>query len=236
MKQKLAIFDVDGTLFDGNLGIEYLKSLIVAKVFSDEIGAKIMEWYGKYKSGEVDKVIVVDEIYKLWAFGFIGINTEVAEKIAMETYEKVKTKLFSTSILITNKIQEKGYVPILLSGSPIEMIRILGKDLGMISALAIGGELEIISGRYTGKIVNYPGSAEQKVSILNDKLKKLNIDVDWENSIAMGDNERDLKILKMVGKPIAFKPNIELKNVAIQNSWNIADEVNILDIVNKFIN
>ena len=38
---KLAIFDVDGTLFNGNLGIEFVKKLVKDGVFTKEIGDEI---------------------------------------------------------------------------------------------------------------------------------------------------------------------------------------------------
>jgi phosphoserine phosphatase len=52
--------------------------------------------------------------------------------------------------------------------------------------------------------------------------QKLN--VDWRNSIAVGDTETDIPLLGMVGKPIAFNPNFSLARVAKRRGWTIVVE------------
>ena len=81
MSQKIAIFDVDGTLFNGNLGIEFLKVLISENIFNPKIGQDILNWYEKYKNGKVEKAVVVDEIYRLYAIGMSGVDQEKSLEI-----------------------------------------------------------------------------------------------------------------------------------------------------------
>lgn len=40
--ERLAVFDVDGTLFEGNMGIELLKTLIAKGLFDKKIGGEII--------------------------------------------------------------------------------------------------------------------------------------------------------------------------------------------------
>ena len=230
MSQKIAVFDVDGTLYGGNLGIEFLKVLIANNIFNPEVGKEIFGWYAKYKSGEVEKTIVVDEIYRLFAVGMTGVDQSISLQTAHETFEKVKINLFSFAPELLSTLISSGYKVILLSGSPVEMISELGKLLGLENDLIIGGELEVIDNKYTGNIISYPGSADQKVSIIKRKIDELHLDIDWPNSFGMGDNERDIGILKLVGHPIAFTPNSVLSDIATQNNWQIATKDNVIPI------
>ncbi|MBL8015433.1 MAG: HAD-IB family phosphatase [Candidatus Doudnabacteria bacterium] len=229
--QKLAIFDVDGTLFEGNLGIEFLKNLLGQKLFPEEIGKAILDWYTKYKSGEVEKAIVVDEIYKLYSQGMKGMTVEVATKVARETFGNVTASIYPFAKELTEKLGQQEYMLILLSGSPIEMVTELAGFLKIPSLQISAGTLEVQNGVYTGKIISYPGSAEQKEVEITKLIERLGIEVDWSRSLAMGDNERDQNILQKVGAAIAFEPNDVLKKLAEVSGWKTASRENILQLL-----
>lgn len=232
MSQKLAIFDVDGTLFEGNLGIEFLKVLMQKELFPPEIGKEILSWYGKYKSGEVDKATAVDAIYELYAEGMANNQVSDVSQAAQETWAAVSEKVYPFTSELIPSLQNKGFKVILLSGSPIEMITMLANHLKLGSQAAVAGILEITDDIYTGAIISYPGSAEQKITELNKYLQVNEIEVDWSNSIAMGDNERDEQVLRKVGKGLAFEPNEALKQLAKSSGWQIVDRNHILNLMN----
>ena len=235
MKNKLAVFDVDGTLFEGNLGIEYVKVLVQKEVFSKNIGDGIFGWYKRYKNGDVKKSVAVDEIYKIYAQGMKGVMIERAVEIAKGTWLAVKDNLYSFAedaiqILIAN-----GYEVLLLSGSPIEMIQQLGEFLNINSQNIVAGTLEIIDGSYTGNIVSYPGSSEQKIEELDKLIHRRNLEIDWVNSLGMGDNERDAGILGRVGHPIVINPNDKLTTLAEKGGWTIASVDTMPEIIRKIV-
>ena len=109
-----------------------------------------------------------------------------------------------------NYLIHNNFSILLISGSPIEMVSLLGKDLNITSNSIIAGISEILEGRYTGSALFYPGNSEQKVLALNEYLSRNNISVDWSRSLALGDDERDFGILKMVKFPFAINPNNKL--------------------------
>jgi len=226
---KLAIFDVDGTLFDGNLGIEFLKVLIRKGLFDKDIGQKIFVLNEKYKEGKIEKSILIDKIYKLYAVGMTNQKTSEVIPASLETWKGVSGNLFDFVKPLVKFLKEKGFEIILLSGSPIEMIKILAKKLEIYKTVA--GMLEIKDGVYTGNIISYPGSSEQKVEALGKLVRDEKIDVDWKNSIGMGDNERELGIFKKVGMPFALEPNEKLTNEAKRLNFTIANRNNILELV-----
>ena len=71
--------------------------------------------------------------------------------------------------------------------------------------LFFGTELEIIKGKFTGKTTSLD-SAYNKAKIVKDLSQKYQADLN--KSIAVGDTETDVPMLKLVGRPIAFNPNL----------------------------
>lgn len=194
---------------------------------------RLFEWYQKYKDGSVEKTIVVDKIYELYALGMTGQLQEKIEEASQETWNNICNRLFVFSKELVQLFKDKKIIVVLLSGSSVEMIKILGKELDTDEIIA--GTLEIIDGVYTGKIISYPGSANQKIEAINEYITNKKIEVDWKNSFGMGDNERDLGILKLVGIPVAFEPNDALKNVSRENNILVLDRDNIIETVTKLI-
>jgi phosphoserine phosphatase len=226
-KKKLAIFDVDGTLFDGNLGILMLKNLLKHNLFNPTYGNEILNWFQKYKDGSVEKAVVVDEIYKLYVLGMTGNKVDEIEKIADLTWDEVKTKAFNFTQGLINRLKIKNYEVILISGSNIEIISRFGKYNGVEENNIIAGKIEIIDGVYSGKLINFPGSDKQKEELLLKLISSRLWKVDWNKSLAMGNNERDKRILELCGISIAFEPNDILENEALKHGWKIYDRNSI---------
>jgi len=234
-KDRLAIFDVDGTLFDGNLGMEFLKALMEKGVVSKKISSSIFIWYGKYKNDEVDKAIAVDRIYQLFAKGMKGKREAEMRIVAKKTWNKVSDKLYGYVEFLVESLRMQGLKVVLLSGSPVEMVELLGKDLGINKRDVIAGILEVKNGIYTGKIISYPGSSEAKVRAINSYLKNTDLNIDFHRSVGMGDNERDFKILNKVGMHFAFEPNDVLKAKARKAKFTIVNRKNVVSNVLEVI-
>lgn len=234
-KGRLAIFDVDGTLFKGNLGIEFLKALMKKGIVSKEISDGILSWYKKYKNNEVDKAVAVDEIYRLFAKGMNGKKETEMKLIAEETWDNVSNKLYPYVRGFVKDIRAEGLKIVLLSGSPIEMVRILGRELKIGKRETIAGRLEIKDGVYTGKIIYYPGSSEEKLKAIDNYSENSHLNIDFHHSAGMGDNERDLRVLKKVGKPFVFEPDSVFKAQAKRAKFPIVNRNNVVSNVLKAV-
>lgn len=226
-KTKLAIFDVDGTLFDGNVGIEMAKLMIQRKFFNKQIIQEIFKWYGKYKNDEVDKSLAVDKAYELFSKAVAGLRSADVNILANDAWKKSKNKLFDFVKPLMINLENENFTRMLISGSPVEMIDLLGKEIGIGKNRIIAGKLEVKDGVYTGRVLYYPGSSQAKVTLLQNYIFSRNMDVDWQNSIAMGDDERDLGILSMVGKPLAFEPNEVLRVEAEKLGFEVVDRESV---------
>jgi phosphoserine phosphatase len=60
--------------------------------------------------------------------------------------------------------------------------------------------------------------------MLRRHLASAGIEPDWKHSVAVGDTEGDIEILKLVGRPIAFNPSGALAYYAQRHGWEIVVE------------
>ena len=73
---------------------------------------------------------------------------------------------------------------------------------------------------YTKNIINHINGDQKTLKVhevLNDHQ------IDWENSFAYGDSFSDLPVLKLVGNPVAVKPEEKLRKLATERGWEIIE-------------
>jgi len=230
----LGINDADGTSFDGNLTMELFKDLIQKGIISKEMSDEIFSYYGKYKkSDEAGKLILLDKIYRLFAGSLKGKKESEIRTIAEETFSRVSDKVFSSSEPLVRSLKKNGFKVILMSGSMMEMVRILGRYLNIDEQDIIAGKLEIKRGIYTGRVISYVSGSDQKVKEINRYSRDNNLVVDWPHTFAIGNDERDLAILKKAGVPFLFKPKGKLKTKAIKFGFYIVNQNNVIKTLNN---
>ena len=105
---------------------------------------------------------------------------------------------------------------IIVSASGIEVVEPIGEMLGADAVIAT--RLEVVDGRYTGKIDHYV-YAENKARAMRELAA--NKGYDLANSYAYSDSITDLHMLEAVGHPFAVNPDKELRRTATANGWPV---------------
>lgn len=228
---KLAILDVDGTLYPDNLGIKLVQAQIAKGAFDSEIGMKIISAYKKYKRNLLSREQILEIAYRLYAKGVRGLSRAAVIKIAEDVWKQEKYKIFSFSKNLLEFLKKRHFTLVALSGSPIEIIDLLAKDLGINNVWA--AKFEVKKGVYTGKLAYSPGPAIEKVKFLKRFVNGKT--VDWKKSFAIGDSRSDELVMAMVGHPVAFEPHESFLPIVKKRGWLIVDRNNILHIVEKIL-
>lgn len=219
-KIKLALFDIDGTIFRSSLLIEFINGLVEAGIFPEKArkgmeGAHLawLDRRGNYHD-YLMKVVKVHLKYikgKKWS-----AVKRVVEKV-IATHED---RVYRYTRDFVKSLKEKGYVLVSISGSPVYMVKRFADHMGF--DYAFGQILEIKNGSFTGKIANPDFYDKEKV--LNAFIGREELEVDWKNSVAVGDTDNDIPMLGMVGRPIAFNPNRTFARFAMKRKWQIIVE------------
>ena len=230
MKTKLAVFDIDGTIFRSSLIIELVNLLIEKKVFPKELKREIEEDYVAWanRQGSFDNYIAkVVEVYKKY---IKGTRESIIKEASREIIDYQKNKVYIFTRELLKKLKEEDYFLLAISGAPEIIVSEFAKALGFQKYY--GSRYEIKNGKFTGKVSN--DIAWAKNEILNNFLKEYK-NFNLKNAIGVGDSEIDIAFLEMVGKPIAFNPDFKLAKYAKKKKWKIIIErKNVVYKVKKF--
>jgi HAD superfamily hydrolase (TIGR01490 family) len=219
-KKKLAIFDIDGTIFRKNLHFELINELSWLKTFPNSARKELIKAYtnwlehrGTYENYRKRLVELYDEHIK-------GCSVQDVEKASrmVVSFHKNRTYIFAENLI--KKLKEENYHIIAVSGSPIEIVREfnekhLGFDEVFGTVYEIGGD-----SKYTGKEEFVP--VKNKGQLIKQYLFENSLTL--EGSYGVGDTESDASFLELVENPIAFNPNFNLKKIAEENDWKIVIE------------
>lgn len=233
---KLAAFDIDGTLSTGVLSLSLLEELVNRGLFSKQVFNKLHSLELDYAKGKLER----EEMSELWLQNYLqamkGNDPEQYIKAAAEVWEKAKDNTFDFVEPMLNKLTEKGYTTLVISASPDEIVRFFcqANSFSVDRFRATKVKLDQF-GKYTDSPEVTLSLAKHKLEQLNDLANNLFPDqeVDWQDSLAMGDSYSDLEMLKAIGKPVVMKESTreanELVKIAEDNNWTVVDENNALE-------
>ena len=220
-KVKLAIFDIDGTIFRSSLLIEIVCELVARGIFPRQ-AEKIVEkdylaWVDRKASYDhyIMKVVQVYERY------IAGCSQKKVQDIARTVIRFHKNRQYRFTRDLIEELRAKGYYLVAVSGSPHEIVEIFVKTMRFDAAF--GTLYEVRDGIFTGKIQK-DNTVRNKAQVINEFLPDFGLTADLKNSVAVGDTQGDIPALKLVGNPIAFNPNLVLAQWAQKNHIPIVVE------------
>lgn len=219
-KNKIALFDIDGTIFRKNLHFELINELVWLKVFPQKVRKSIVEAYSNWLEHDgvyEDYRCTLVELYAKHIAGCSPADVIRASKILIPFHEK-RTYIFAEQLI--RKLREEHYYIVAISGSPSEIVEEYNRhylkfDQALGSVYSIGPD-----GLYTGGADFEP--TKNKGVVAQQIVYENHLTLD--NSYGIGDTESDVSLLEIVEHPIAFNPNQNLKSIAEQKEWRIVVE------------
>lgn len=205
--QKVAFFDIDGTLYrEGFVGDLFKMmvsfNLIPYSIWNEEVKPEYDRW--DRRTGSYDSYLAT--MAKAVQQAVAGTHKSIFEHIVNTV---VKKKGMKTYVYTREKIKwhrEQGHKIIAISGSPHVLVKKMAELYGFddfIGTEYIKDENDI----YTGEIVPMWDSASKKRSIEGFREK---YDIDLLNSYAYGDTSGDYTMFESVGNPHLINPSREL--------------------------
>lgn len=220
LPKKVAIFDIDGTIFRSSLLIEVVEVMVSKGVLP--ISAKSF-----YKES-LNSWLLRKGSYEKYISGVISAFEKnikgVCYKDFLSSAEIVKDfhgkKIYRYTDDLAKKLKKQGYFLLAISNSPKELVDGFCEKLKFDKVY--GRVYEIgKDNKFTGKTLH--------LEVIGDKAKILKRAVENENlslrgSVGAGDTESDIGFLKEVDNPICFNPNKKLYDYAKKRRWKIVIE------------
>lgn len=218
--KKVAIFDIDGTIFRSSLLIEITDALIQEGIFSSKVRklyAKAAEEWLNRKGPYEDYIMAVVKAFRQ---NIKGVEFREFSRVAKKVVAFHKNRIYRHTRDIVKELKGKNYFLLAISHSPQRIVKEFCKKLGFDK---IYGQIYEVDKqkRFTGKILHSELILD-KAAILRRVLEKEKLTL--KGSIGVGDTESDIAFLKMVEKPICFNPNQKLYQHAKRASWQIVVE------------
>jgi HAD superfamily hydrolase (TIGR01490 family) len=219
LDKKIAIFDVDGTIFRSSLLIRLTEELIDEDIFP----AGTESHYQKAREAWLNRVGSYEDYIKgvIAAFesNIAGVKYSDFRRIAHRVVAREKGRTYRFTRELVRELKKKKYFVMAISHSPKLAVENFCKTLGFSKVYGIMNEVK--NGRFTKEIL-YKELIFDKAKILKRALAKGGLTL--KGSIGAGDTESDIPFLKMVDRPICFNPNGKLYKYAKRAGWEIVVE------------
>ncbi len=148
-----------------------------------------------------------------------GWDVQTVRQIVSETLDEiVDPVIYEEAATLIGEHKAAGRDVIIISSSGTDVVEPIGDRLG--ADLAIGTQMAIEDGRYTGEMLFY-AYGEGKATAMRTLAEERGYDLD--DCYAYSDSYTDLPMLESVGHPVAVNPDSELRAVAIERDWPIID-------------
>lgn len=230
-RSKLAVLDLDGTLYSGTLGIDLLNELARQKLFQPKALEKALQILEAYVQGELGREDLAAHIYALYGEGIAGLTQEQVVQAAAASWERSKHRVFPFVGELLSTLSTRGYTTVLMTGSPTEIVSQFTRTYAFDHVYAAGFQLQ--EGRYTGKLLSSPAGAGRKRSMLQRLEKEL--EVDLSASLVLGDSENDFEMFDLVGVPIAMNVQGQLSLYFQSKGWKQAAPNTLMPLLRQWI-
>ncbi len=219
-EKKLAIFDVDGTIFRSSLLIRLVEEMIDEKVFPADIESNYQRAREKWlnRVGDYDDYIM--GVVKAFEANIAGVKYSDFRRVAHRVVAREKGRTYRFTRELVRELKKKGYYVMAISHSPKLAVENFCKTLGFSKVYGIMNEVDK-AGKFTGKIL-FPDLIYDKAKILKRAVAKGGLTL--KGSVGAGDTESDIPFLKMVDRAIVFNPNEKLYKYAKRQGWEIIVE------------
>lgn len=219
-KRKVAIFDVDGTIFRSSLLIQVVNQLIKDGAFPKNAEDVYERHYQKWLDREGDYEEYIASVVQAFRAHLKGMHYSALANAAEEVVESQWKRTYRYTRDLLPRLKEKGYFLLAVSHSPKTILDKYCPKLGFDKAYGIVYEIgpqEMFTGGVVDEHLIY-----NKANIVKRALEKENLTL--SHSIGVGDTETDIPFLEMVAKPLCFNPNMKLYKYAKRMKWKVVVE------------
>src|SRR3989344_231380 len=219
-KRRVAVFDVDGTIFRSSLLIEVVERLIFIGAFPEEVQDEFEKQHEKWLNREGNYEEYIQAVVRSFLRHLKGMQYKILADAAEVVVEDHWKRVYRYTRDLLKELKEKNYFLLAVSHSPKTILDKFCPRLGFDKVYGTVYETGA-EGAFTGEVME-AHLIFNKAAILKRAVEKH--DLSLAHSIGVGDTESDIPFLDMVAKPICFNPNSKLYRHAKREGWKVVVE------------
>lgn len=219
-KQKVAVFDVDGTIFRSSLFVELTERLIEKGIFPHNARAEYERERERWLAREGDYEAYIGAVVEVFRTHLKGVHFKDFSETSKEVVDKHWKRVYRFTRDLIKELRMKDYYLLAVSHSPKAILDHFCPRLGFDKVYGVWYELDD-DAMFTGNIVD-EHLIFNKASIVKRAVIKENLTL--SRSVGVGDTEGDISFLSLVSKPVCFNPNSRLYKYGKRHEWKIVVE------------
>lgn len=210
LNPKIAVFDCDGTLWEGDSGADFFYWEIERGLVSPDIAQWALPRYEDYKTGKVDEETMCGEMVSMNA----GIPEDLLQQVAEEFFSSVvEHRIFPEMQELTRRLANAGCQLWAVSSTNVWSIAAGVKRFGIPLERVLAVTLEIEDGLATNRLIQVPTDEGKAVVI----RKSIPAQVD----VCLGNSVHDAAMLELARNAFAVGPTPELERIAREKGWKV---------------
>jgi len=218
--KKIAIFDIDGTIFRSSLLIEVVKELIENKLFPKKTRFLYEKSYQDWLDRKGSYDVYIEDVVKAFEKNLPRLKHVDFMRVVKQVtaFHKNRTYVYTRDLI--QDLKKKRYYILAISHSPKELLDEFCANWGFDK---VYGRIYEVgkNGMFTGNTL-YKEEISDKAKILKRFIEKEGLHL--KDSYGVGDSESDIKFLTFVQNPICFNPSKKLYEHAKKNGWKVVVE------------
>jgi HAD superfamily hydrolase (TIGR01490 family) len=214
--KRFAVFDIDGTLIrwqlyhavaDALVKLGHVRASAYGEIKDARMGWKTRQPDKSFRDYELELIRVYESV-------LANLTTAQLDQAAQTVFDEYKDQVYTYTRQLIKKLKAEDYCLLAISGSQVEVIRLVARHYGFDDYLAT--VYERAGDRFSGR-KSVPSL--DKAKALAELIQKHQLVIG--GSMAIGDSSSDAAMLEMVEQPIAFNPDKDLFARAMEHGWKI---------------
>jgi len=216
--RKLAIFDLDGTLYRWQLFHEVVFVLKEQGMFPADAAQKLDDAYAAWNNRQMSFSVYERQVIDTLIGSLTDIPPSTFDAAAREVSERSGRKTYRYTLALMKQLKAEGYFLLAVSGSQQEVAELFARKFEFDDC--IGSLYEREGDHFTGNIIRFV--PHNKHTLVKEYAETHGFTL--TDSVAVGDSDGDISMLELVDHPIAFNPNDGLLNAAEKHGWKVVVE------------
>lgn len=210
LRPQVAVFDCDGTLWEGDSGADFFYWEIERGLIPRAVAEWALPRYQDYKAGKVDEETMCGEMVTIHA----GIPEKVLQQAGEEFFSSVvEPRIFPEMQHLTHRLTEAGCEIWAVSSTNVWAIVAGVKRFEIPEDRVLAVSVEIENGLATDRLIQVPTDEGKAVAVRKHLTRP--VDVCFGNSI------HDAAMMELARTAFAIGPTPELEKVARERGWRV---------------
>ncbi len=205
---KLAVFDCDGTLWNGDSGYGFmvwsLEQGLVSRSTSDWMDTR----YRAYIAGTVDEAQICGEMVQIYS----GLREQELRSAAARYFdEHVRPNIFSEIAALVAKLQKSNVELWAVSSTNKWVVAEGVRNLGIPEERVLAAEVKVVDGIITSDLVDVPTGPAKAAALRRVGLPR--------PDAVFGNSLHDLAMLEIAAHPFPVNPSPALLEECAKRGW-----------------